>query len=501
MNEQPVTVDLALLSHTNAGKTTLARTLLRKDIGAVMDRAHVTEVAESHVLIETAAGDRLVLWDTPGFGDSVRLLRRLERSGNPLGWFLTQVWDRFADRPFWCGQQALRAARDASDVVLYVANATEDPASAAYVEPELRIVAWLGKPALVLLNQLGTAATPGQDAEEAARWQEAVNVHGGDNARLVLPFDAFARCWLQEHALLAAIRTLLPAPTQAGFDRLTEAWRARDRRVLGDSAAIIARQMARLAADVEHVNVVNLADRARQWLGTSGGQGDASPAERRAQNAMSQRLESAVRASTAEIVALHGLSGDAGAAILQLYGHEFSIDRAPDADKAGVLGGLVSGALAGVAADLASGGLTFGAGALLGGIAGAVGARSLTRHYNAQRGANGSDVRWSDAYLQQRLVAALLRYLAVAHFGRGRGEFVNGDVPAHWRDAVTTVLARREDELSRTWTRLREGEDTAGAAATTSLVRAMLWETLEALYPEAARTFEAGSVARALNRD
>jgi hypothetical protein len=166
-----------------------------------------------------------------------------------------------------------------------------------------------------------------------------------------------------------------------------------------------------------------------------------------------------------------------------------------------VLGGLVSGALAGVAADLASGGLTFGAGALLGGIAGAVGARSLTRHYNAQRGANGSDVRWSDAYLQQRLAAALLRYLAVAHFGRGRGEFVNGDVPAHWRDAVTTVLARREDELSRTWTRLRGGEDTAGAAATTSLVRAMLWETLEALYPEAARTFEAPPVARALNRD
>ena len=106
MTATPVTVNLALLSHTNAGKTTLARTLLRQDIGAVLDRAHVTERAEAHVLLQTPEGDRLVLWDTPGFGDSVRLLRRLEQSGNPLGWFLGQVWDRFADRPFWCSQQA-----------------------------------------------------------------------------------------------------------------------------------------------------------------------------------------------------------------------------------------------------------------------------------------------------------------------------------------------------------------------------------------------------------
>src|SRR6187551_3825910 len=108
MSDRAISVNLALLSHTNVGKTTLARTLLRQDIGAVMDRAHVTERAESHVLFETAAREQLVLWDTPGFGDSVRLLRRLEQSGNPLGWFLGQVWDRFADRPFWCSQQALR---------------------------------------------------------------------------------------------------------------------------------------------------------------------------------------------------------------------------------------------------------------------------------------------------------------------------------------------------------------------------------------------------------
>jgi predicted GTPase len=85
-------VRLSLISHTNVGKTTLARTLLRRDIGEVRDAAHVTEVAESHTLIETAQDEALVLWDTPGFGDSARLLHRLEQSGNPLGCTPTQVW-------------------------------------------------------------------------------------------------------------------------------------------------------------------------------------------------------------------------------------------------------------------------------------------------------------------------------------------------------------------------------------------------------------------------
>jgi len=75
---------------------------------------------------------------------------------SPLGWLVAQVWDRFADRAFWCSQQAMRAARESADVVLYVVNATEEPEAAGYIEPELQVLDWLGKPALVLLNQVGT---------------------------------------------------------------------------------------------------------------------------------------------------------------------------------------------------------------------------------------------------------------------------------------------------------------------------------------------------------
>ncbi len=78
------TVNLSLISHTNAGKTTLARTLLGRDIGEVRDAAHVTDLSSGHVLVQSGE-DTLMLWDTPGFGDTARLLSRLRMSGNPIG--------------------------------------------------------------------------------------------------------------------------------------------------------------------------------------------------------------------------------------------------------------------------------------------------------------------------------------------------------------------------------------------------------------------------------
>ena len=101
------TVTLSLISHTNVGKTTLARTLLRRDVGEVFDQAHVTEVSEAHELV-AAGDDRLLLWDTPGLGDSARLVARVKKEGNPLGWLLHQVWDRTRDRALYSSQEAVR---------------------------------------------------------------------------------------------------------------------------------------------------------------------------------------------------------------------------------------------------------------------------------------------------------------------------------------------------------------------------------------------------------
>lgn len=49
MNKDPQKINLSLVSHTNVGKTTLARTLLGRDIGEVGDRSHVTTEPEDYV--------------------------------------------------------------------------------------------------------------------------------------------------------------------------------------------------------------------------------------------------------------------------------------------------------------------------------------------------------------------------------------------------------------------------------------------------------------------
>jgi predicted GTPase len=113
-----VTVTLSLISHTNVGKTTLARTLLRRDVGESRDAPHVTLFNEEHNLL-TVDGHILRLWDTPGFGDTSRLLKRLLKESSPLTWLVSQTWDRIMDKPLWCSQQAIKNVRDEADVVLY----------------------------------------------------------------------------------------------------------------------------------------------------------------------------------------------------------------------------------------------------------------------------------------------------------------------------------------------------------------------------------------------
>jgi hypothetical protein len=56
----------------------------------------------------------------------------------------------------------------------------------------------------------------------------------------------------------------------------------------------------------------------------------------------------------------------------------------------------------------------------------------LARAYNAARGSDTTIVSWSSPFMTARVSAAVLRYLAVAHFGRGRGEYVQSEYPHHW---------------------------------------------------------------------
>ena len=477
-------LQLSLVSHTNAGKTTLARTLLGRDIGEVRDAPHVTEFADAYEMLRTPQGQTLRLWDTPGFGDSVRLLRRMQQAGHPLGWFLSQVWDRWRDRPFWASQQALRHVAETSDVVLYLVSAAEQPAAAAYVASEMALLRWVGKPVIVLLNQLGPPRESALEQADVQRWRE--HLAPFEFVTRVLPLDAFARCWVQELVLLQAIEASLQGERLALMQRLSAAWRAQRLGVYDAAVEVLAQSMARLALAREELAERGALRAGLRKLGAALGlAADERNPALLAQAALAEALDAEVRASTTQLIELHGLAGQAQGEILQRLAEHYQLSLRMDESKAALIGGALTGALVGLKADVAAGGLTLGGGLLAGGLLGALGAAGLARAVNLVRGNDRSWIAWNAEALDTLLQAALLRYLAVAHFGRGRGAWERSETPPHWTGVVRQALAAEAATLSALWAGRGEAGDAAALAERLhSPIDRLLRAVLARLYPQ-----------------
>jgi len=79
---------------------------------------------------------------------------------------------------------------------------------------------------------------------------------------------------------------------------------------------------------------------------------------------------------------------------------------------------------------------------------------------------------------------AMLRYLAVAHFGRGRGDYVAGEYPPHWGAVVDAAVTARRAPLEAGWSAAAGGEaaDSLEARLRPQL-EAIASDVLERLYP------------------
>ncbi|MFC4929189.1 DUF3482 domain-containing protein [Massilia sp. GCM10023247] len=484
MNDAPVKIQFALVSHTNNGKTTLARTLVGADVGEVRDAAHVTTFAEAHPLQTSPAGDTLLLWDTPGFGDSVRLLKRLAMAGNPIGWFLREVFDRYRDRPFWLSQQALRAARDEADVVLYLVNSSEAPGDAGYLPAEMNILEWLGKPVVVLLNQMGPPRPGSAEGAEQQEWKSHLGRF--PVVRAVLALDAFARCWVHEHVFYEAVSPLISEDKQAGYARLRAAWEANNRQRYASALRITAEQVAAAARDSEQVSDEQRG-RLRSALAAVGLRKDEQKRQEAAMAALVERLNGEISKATMRMLRLHKIDPGQASTINMRVRENFAVKAPIDKAQAGLLGAVVSGAATGLSADLMAGGLTMGAGALLGAIVGGLTMAGAAWGFNQGLDRDKPTVQFADAFLQTLLVGAVLRYLAVAHFGRGRGNYVEGEAPAFWQAEVEAALGAQNASLASLWQDVRAAPDLGAASNRVfAVVEPVVNATLTRLYPAAA---------------
>ena len=454
MTDTPVQIQFALISHTNNGKTTLARTLVGVDVGEVRDAAHVTVLAEAHPLLHSAQGDELQLWDTPGFGDSVRLFRRLAMAGNPIGWFLREVFDRYRDKPFWLSQQALRTAKESADIILYLVNSSENPQDAGYLPAEMKILEWLDKPVVVLLNQLGPPRPGVEEQGEQARWKQHLDQY--PMVREVLALDAFARCWVHERVFYEAVGKLLDADKQAGYARLLAVWRANNQQRFHESMRATATQLLAAARDSEPME----ADDKKTFLQSAmKAVGLAKTADQqrqeKAMGVLIERLNQNLGATTRQLLQLHQLDPSEAARVNARVRENFKVRAPVDKAQAGLLGAVVSGAATGLSADLMAGGMTFGAGALLGGVVGALTMAGAAWGFNTSTDRNKTTMEFADEFLHTLLVGSILRYLAVAHFGRGRGNFVEGEAPPFWQAEVETAVGAAGATPADLWQSIR----------------------------------------------
>ena len=147
------TLSLSVVGHTNTGKTSLMRTLLRNsDFGEVKNAAATTRHVEE-AIINDGAEALVKLYDTPGLEDAGGVLDWLENetSGKQDG--IERVTHFLAadvaQTEFAQEAKVLRQLL-ASDMALYVIDARE-PVLPKYKD-ELTVLSWCAKPIMPVFN-------------------------------------------------------------------------------------------------------------------------------------------------------------------------------------------------------------------------------------------------------------------------------------------------------------------------------------------------------------
>jgi len=386
-------IRMAVVGHTNTGKTSLLRTLTRnRSFGEVHDAPGTTRhVQGAPVLL----GDEVVLvwYDTPGLEDSMGLRdamdavsateRRLEGPDRVA---------RFLDDPtdsarFEQESRVLKQVQD-SDAVLYVVDVRE-PVLGKHRD-ELFVLQLCAKPVVPILN-----FTAREDAKPGP-WVETFARHA---MHITLSFDTVSPPVNGEQMLYGILAKVLSAK-QETFERLGQAVAQQRQHRLEAALVEIASLCVRLAAQQRFIP--NL----QQALVS-------------AQHILQDHARSLEDAMTKQLLALYQFGPDDylptdlpwsnGQWKADLFSAEVLAQAGLHVGK-----GAAAGALAGAAVDVMTAGLTLGAGTLVGAALGSAwqGVDRWGRQWQARlRGERelriGDDVLVALATRHLQLLAAL----------------------------------------------------------------------------------------------
>nr|WP_298144132.1 GTPase/DUF3482 domain-containing protein [uncultured Pseudomonas sp.] len=352
---------LAVVGHTNVGKTSLLRTLTRDaGFGEVSHRPSTTRHVEGARL--SVDGDALLeLYDTPGLEDAIALLDYLEPLDRPgerldgparLARFLegSEARQRF--------EQEAKVLRQllASDAGFYVIDARE-PVLAKYRD-ELAVLSMCGRPLLPVLNFVASNAHREDD------WREALARLG---LHALVRFDSVAPPLDGERRLYESLALLLEK-ARGPLQRLIDDHEAQRQARHHSGARLIAELLLDCAACRRSVTTEPALEQA---------------AIRELRDSIRQREQRCVEA----LLRLYAFrKDDAKADDLPLLDGRWGDDLFnPETLKqlgVNLGGGMAAGAATGIGIDLLVGGITLGAAAAVGALIGG-GAQTL-RSYGAR---------------------------------------------------------------------------------------------------------------------
>ena len=337
---------IAIVGHTNAGKTSLLRTLTRNvDFGEISDRPGTTRHAETIDLrLDGQVAVRFI--DTPGLEDSVALLDYLSTLPADSRPERVRAFLRGpeASRSFEQEAKVLRALIEGADAAMIVID-TREPVLPKY-RAELEILSWCAKPIMPVLNFVRYVGTRLDD------WHQAL-LESGLHARV--EFDVVAPFNGSERQLYSDLATLWPARRQqlnAVVDAL--ALQARERRLA--ACRVIASGLIDVAALRRALPADEFADELRQKAFVRSFQDDVRRHARRAVDDLLAVF--AFRAGDAELADLPQLGG-------RWEDDLFNPELLKEAGKRLGMGAMIGAGL-GAVADVAMAGLSLGAATTLG---------------------------------------------------------------------------------------------------------------------------------------
>ena len=423
-------INIAVVGHTNTGKTSLIRTLLRDDcFGNIDESAGTTRYVEKSTIF---AGDDAVinLYDTPGFEDSSALLQALDELSKTvearvpadlLRAFMAQA-ERFAEF-----EQEIRVLRQSinSDVLLYIIDVRE-PLLGKYRD-EAEILSMAGKPIVPVFNFIAG------NSEPLARWREQMAQF---NLHAALNFDTVAFDFEAEKRLYQKLQSQL----ESRYDELQALINYRQE-VWNNLVHAAARRIFQLLAEVTCYR--------REVAGSSGiTDADVASMQGFVRNAEQQALRDllTIFAFTQTDVELQQLPVRDGRWKLDIFSphmlHDFGLDAGATALK---------GAAAGAGIDLMVGGLSLGAASLLGAALGS--GWATLRRYRQELNAAWRGHKWLCVddntvgllYLRQRNLLHTLTQRG--HAAQSKLQLTNDVVhvlPQQW-DKVIKILRQHPE--------------------------------------------------------